>query len=134
MRCITAGYLHRLRHEALALYLFLVVVGDRDGRSFYGEATLGEILRLEPAALAGARAALLREGLIDFRKPYWWVRSLSRPTAPAPPRSVAQRPSPSSAAERDAQPPPAAEALVDRETARRRLRDLQDALASGRSA
>jgi hypothetical protein len=128
------GYLHRLRHEAMALYLFLVVVGDRDGRSFYGEATLGEILRLGPAALAGARAALLREELIDFRKPYWWVRSLSRPTAPAPPRSVAQRPSPSSAAEREAQPPAAAEELVDRETARRRLRDIRDALASGRSA
>jgi hypothetical protein len=50
------GYLHRLSHEAMALYLFLLVVGDRDGRSFYGEATLGEILRLGPAALAGAAA------------------------------------------------------------------------------
>jgi hypothetical protein len=128
------GYLHRLSHEAMALYLCLVVVGDRDGRSFYGEATLGEILRLEPAALAAARSALLREGLIDLRKPYWWVRSLSRPSAPAQPRSVAQSPSPSSAADRDAQTPPPTEELLDRETAQRRLRDIRDALASDRSA
>ena len=118
----------------MALYLFLVVVGDRDGRSFYGEATLGEILRLGPPALAAARSALRSEGLIDFRRPYWWVRSLSRPAAPEPPRSVAQRPAPGSAAERDAPTPPPAEAPLDRETARRRLRDFRDRLASGRSA
>jgi hypothetical protein len=128
------GYLHRLSHEAMALYLFLVVVGDREGRSFYGEATLGEILRLGPAALAAARSALLREELIDFRKPYWWVKSLSHPAAPKQPRSVAQSPSPGSAADRDAQPPSPAEAPLDRETARRRLRDIRDALASERSA
>ena len=119
------GYLHRLSHEAMALYLFLVVVGDRDGRSFYGEATLGEILRLGPAALAAARAALLREGLIKFRKPYWSVRSLSRPLAPA--RSGTQRPSPNGATQREAPTPPAVEEPVDRETARRRLRDIRDA-------
>ena len=29
------GYFHRLSHEAPSLYLFLVVVGDRDGKSYY---------------------------------------------------------------------------------------------------
>jgi len=128
------GYLHRLSHEAMALYLFLVVVGDRDGRSFYGEATLGQILRLDPAALVAARSALCAEGLIDFRRPYWWVRSLSRPSAAAERRSVAQSPPPGSAAGRGAQEPAAAEEPADREAARRRLRAIRDALASGRCA
>lgn len=125
------GYLHRLSHEAMALYLFLVVVGDRDGRSFYGEATIAEILRLDPRALTAARSALLGEGLIEFRRPYWWVRSLSRPSAPTERRSVTPSPS---AGERPAQSPPAAEERVDREVARRRLRDIRDALAAKRSA
>lgn len=128
------GYLHRLSHEAMALYLFLVVVGDRDGRSFYGEATLGQILRLDPAALSAARSTLCAEGLIEFRRPYWWIRSLSRPSAAAEPRRAAQSPSPGPAQEREAQEPAPAEELADREAARRRLRELRDALASARSA
>jgi hypothetical protein len=128
------GYLHRLSHEAMALYLFLVVVGDRDGRSFYGETALREILRLETAAFAAARSALESERLIDFRKPYWWVRSLSRPSAAGERRSVATSPSPGPAADREAPKPPAAEEPADREAARRRLRTIRDALASGRSA
>lgn len=128
------GYLHRLSHEAMALYLFLVVVGDREGRSFCGEATLGQILRLDLGALTAARSVLLAEGLIDFRRPYWWVKSLSRPSAAAKRRSVATSPSQGSAAGREAQKPPAAEEPADREAARRRLRGIRDGLASRRSA
>jgi len=34
------GYLHRLSHEAMVLYLFLALVGDKSGRSFYADATI----------------------------------------------------------------------------------------------
>jgi hypothetical protein len=123
------GYLHRLSHKAMALYLFLVVVGDRDGRSFYGEATLMEILRLDEAALALARSALMGEGLIDVRKPYWWVRSLSRPGAAEPMGRGTKSPP---AARREAPQPPAEES-VDRDAAKARLRDILQALGARRS-
>lgn len=84
------GYLHRLSHEAMGLYLFLAVVGDRDGRSFYGEASIREILRLSATAFTAARSALLDEGLIECRAHYWWVRSLTRPARSAP-RAVSRR-------------------------------------------
>lgn len=70
------GYLHRLTHEAMILYLFLVVVGDREGRSFYAHDTIMEILRLSKTQLAGARAQLIQEGLIEYRRPYWWVKTI----------------------------------------------------------
>jgi len=61
----------------MVLYLFLVVVGDWEGKSFYGEATIMEILRLDWERFDGARSELIREGLIEYRRPYWWVKSIS---------------------------------------------------------
>ncbi len=70
------GYLHRLSHEAMILYLFLVVVGDREGRSFYADTTIMEILRLDNTDLNNARLELEAEGLIYYRWPYWFVRNI----------------------------------------------------------
>lgn len=76
------GHLGRLSHAAMALYLFLVVVGDREGRSFYSDASVGALLRL---AVADARSELLRAGLIRYRRPFWWVESLTRARLQASP-------------------------------------------------
>ena len=70
------GYLHRLSHESMVLYLFLVVVGDRDGRSFYADITIMDIVRLSERGLNSARQQLIKEGLIDYQRPYWWVRNI----------------------------------------------------------
>lgn len=70
------GYLGRLSHESMVLYLFLVVVGDREGRSFYSDQSVSEILRLDGAVLSGARKELITEGLIGYRRPYWEVRQI----------------------------------------------------------
>jgi hypothetical protein len=70
------GYLHRLSHEAMILYLFLVVVGDREGRSFYSDTTIMDILRLDSTGLSGARLELEVEGLIYCRGPYYFVRNI----------------------------------------------------------
>jgi hypothetical protein len=69
-------YLHRLSHESMILYLFLVVVGDRKGRSFYADRSITEILRLSGPKLDQARQELTSEGLISYRKPYWEVQNL----------------------------------------------------------
>ena len=70
------GFFQKLSHQALALYLFLVVVGDAQGRSYYADLTIQGILRLSERDLSVAREALIKAGLIDYHKPYWWVRNL----------------------------------------------------------
>jgi hypothetical protein len=128
------GYLHRLSHQALSLYLFLVVVGDREGRSFYGELTICEILRLDPRALEKARAALLQEGLVDFRKPHWWVRTLppaARGPASSPPTAAAGNAHSEQAVAPIPQPPPP---VLDRASAQKRLREIIEALSAQRSS
>lgn len=78
-RLLFDRYLHRMSHEGAVLYLFLVLAADRDGRSFYGDRSIGEILRLSPAVLDGARSELIKAGLVDYRRPYFWIKTLSRP-------------------------------------------------------
>jgi len=70
------GFFQNLSVEALALYLFLVVVSDRDGKSYYAERTVADILRLSPERYRTARLELTQSGLIDFRCPYFWVKNL----------------------------------------------------------
>jgi hypothetical protein len=70
------GFFQKLSHQALALYLFLVVVGDAQGRSYYADRTIQGILRLSDSDLSVARDKLIEAGLINYRGPYWWVRNL----------------------------------------------------------
>lgn len=62
----------------MILYLFLVVVGDRHGRSFYSDRSITEILRLSSPKLDRAREELISEGLISYRRPYWQVENISQ--------------------------------------------------------
>jgi hypothetical protein len=117
------GYLHRLSQAAMSLYLFLVVVGDRQGRSFYSEVSIMEILRLPEEAFTAARLQLLQEGLIDYRRPHWWVKTLTQqPRASRPQTAASAR---SVACDERLPSPPAVEAKVaSRETARRHLDEI----------
>lgn len=72
--------------EALALYLLLACAADAEGLSFYGDGRTAQLLGMEPAAVAGARAELLRLGLILYRKPLYQLLDL--PEAPAVVRPV----------------------------------------------
>lgn len=69
-----------LRHcgdaPALALYLFLVTVGDSQGLSYYSQRRLIEHLPLSEAQLRGARRRLIDTGLIAYRKPFYQVLGL----------------------------------------------------------
>lgn len=73
---IHGGYLYRLSHEAMILYLFLVVVGNREGRSFWSDISIAKILRISLDLLTTARQQLIKENLISYRKPYWWVKNI----------------------------------------------------------
>ena len=71
------GYLNALSHKALAVYLFLVVVGDAAGRSYYSVSSMSQILRLAQEELAQIRSELQKQGLIDYQPPYWRVLTLT---------------------------------------------------------
>jgi hypothetical protein len=60
----------------MILYLFLVVVGDRKGRSFYSDRSIREILRLRSEKLSKAREELIFEGLVSYKRPYWEVKNI----------------------------------------------------------
>jgi hypothetical protein len=79
-RLVREHHLERLSCEACALYLFLVTVGDADGLSYYGDASIGRRLHIDPAALERARRALVAADLIAFELPLYQVLSLDTAT------------------------------------------------------
>jgi hypothetical protein len=70
-----AGHLHRLSHQALSLYLFFVVVGDQDGKSFYSERKIMGLLRLSGEQYQSALMELIKSNLVKFCCPNYWVTS-----------------------------------------------------------
>ncbi|MGV0976742.1 MAG: hypothetical protein ACOYBO_12525 [Azonexus sp.] len=81
-RLVRERYLERCDHSALALYLFLVTVGDEQGVSYYADARLVRGLSMSTARLSQARGDLVRQGLIAYQRPLYQVLSLD-----CPPRS-----------------------------------------------
>ena len=66
----------RLSHEAILLYFFLAAVSDKDGLSFYGDASIAVRLRLSEAAVVRARDELVAADLLAYRAPLAQVLSL----------------------------------------------------------
>jgi hypothetical protein len=94
-RLVRQRYLPRCDHAAWALYLVLVAVADAEGLSYYSDASLARMLRLDHAGLHAARAQLCQAGLVVYAAPLYQVLALEEPAplvAPAPragqPRSV----------------------------------------------
>jgi hypothetical protein len=61
---------------AWALYLVLVIVADAQGLSYYSDATLSRLLKLEPLQLARARQQLIAGDLLAYKKPLYQVLAL----------------------------------------------------------
>jgi hypothetical protein len=70
--------------ESLALYLFLVTVGDAEGLSYYSDASIEQYLGLHPVVIAQARAELCSVGLIAYSHPLYQVLSLEKSPHPIP--------------------------------------------------
>jgi hypothetical protein len=70
-RIVNEGYLRKLPAEAVSLYVFLCVVADRAGRSWYSDGRLVQQIRL--SSLAGARRQLMDVGLIVWESPVYTV-------------------------------------------------------------
>ncbi len=66
----------RLSHEAIVLYFFLTAVSDKDGLSFYGDASIALRLRMGEAGMVAARDELVAADLVAYRAPLAQVLSL----------------------------------------------------------
>ncbi len=68
--------------ESLALYLFLLTVGDGNGVSWYSDSSICKRLKtleLTATSLKTLRNELITGELITYRKPYYQVLELPRP-------------------------------------------------------
>ena len=54
----------RLSHEAIVLYFFLAAVSDKDGLSFYGDASIAVRLRMEETTVVA--------GATNWWRRTWW--------------------------------------------------------------
>jgi hypothetical protein len=76
-RIVSEGYLKSLPAEAVSLYVFLCVVADRIGRSWYSDGRLITLIRT--ASLANARQALIDAKLICWEPPVYTVLEVPEP-------------------------------------------------------
>lgn len=65
-RLISGGYLQQMTRTEILLYFFLVLVGDKQGLSFYGDASICELLKMESIDYYRAREQLLERSLIAY--------------------------------------------------------------------
>ncbi len=75
-RLVRKGYFKERSREALALYLFLVTVGDADGLSYYSEESLYGHLNFSHVELTASRKELEKAELVAYRKPFYQVLAL----------------------------------------------------------
>ena len=77
-RFLKEGFFYSLTHHELLLYLFLVLVADRDGLSFYGYDKICTLLRITVEEFILARDVLIYKDLIAFDGRTFQVLSLPR--------------------------------------------------------
>jgi hypothetical protein len=92
-RFITGGFLGALGQKELLLYLFLVIVADRHGLSFYGYDRICSLLELSLEEYIQARDQLMEMDLVAFDGTLFQVlelpeKSVPRVKAPGQPQIV----------------------------------------------
>lgn len=75
-RFVSDGFLKRLGHHELILYLFLVLVSDRNGISYYSYEKICAMLHLHLDQYLDARDALIQKDLVAFDGTLFQVLSL----------------------------------------------------------
>ena len=83
-RLVRDNFLHHADPAAWSLYLVLVTVADAQGLSYYSEATLSRLLRMDPLQLARCRQQLVAADLVAYQKPLYQVLALPLAQAVAP--------------------------------------------------
>jgi hypothetical protein len=65
-RFLTDGFLTSLSQKEIILYLFLILVSDRHGLSFYSYDSICSLLQITADEYIDARSALIKKDLIAF--------------------------------------------------------------------
>lgn len=72
------GYLTHLSLGGMALYLFLTVVGDKNGMSYYSLKTISCFLKLQNETFVkDYLEELIKLKLVRYQKPNFWVAELT---------------------------------------------------------
>jgi len=83
-RFLRDGFWENLTHRELLLYLFLLLVADRNGVSYYSYDKIYSLLRISMDEYLNARNALIDKDLIAFDGCYFQVLSLPKESANQP--------------------------------------------------
>lgn len=75
-RLVTDEHLRHCSRSAQGLYLFLAVVSDARGLSYYSERSIGLHLEMGQAELTAARALLIEVCLVLYERPLYQLLSL----------------------------------------------------------
>ena len=75
-RILSDGYLMAMTKHELLLYFFLVLVGDKNGISFYGYDKICQFLEITLDEYIAVRDALLKRDLIAFEQGRFQVLQL----------------------------------------------------------
>jgi hypothetical protein len=75
-RLVRENFLRYADPAAWALYLVLVTVADAQGLSYYSDASLSRLLKMDPLQLAQARQQLVTADLVAYQKPLAQVLAL----------------------------------------------------------
>ncbi|PWI46383.1 hypothetical protein CEE45_17140 [Candidatus Heimdallarchaeota archaeon B3_Heim] len=75
-RFLRDGFFASLNHHELLLYVFLIIVGDRRGMSFYSYDKICTLLRVSVDEYIAARNSLIEKDLIAFDGRFFQVLSL----------------------------------------------------------
>ncbi len=75
-RLVRENFLRLADPAAWSLYLVLVTVADAQGLSYYSEATLSRLLRMDLLQLARCRQQLVAASLVAYEKPLYQVLAL----------------------------------------------------------
>jgi hypothetical protein len=87
-RFLRDGFLSLLGRDELALYLFLVLAGNRNGVSFYRYDAVCSKLNMSLDDYLAARNGLIDKDLIAFDGSRYQVLSLPAPPEPKPARAL----------------------------------------------
>jgi hypothetical protein len=87
-RFLADGFLNSLSQEEILLYVFLILVSDRHGLSFYSYDSICSLLQITADEYINARNALLKKDLIAFDGSIFQVLDLPpTPINPFTPKS-----------------------------------------------
>jgi len=75
-RLLSDGYLQIMTPAEILLYFFLVLVGDRNGLSFYSFQRICHLLKMTPQEFSQAREGLIQKGLITYYQARYQVLAL----------------------------------------------------------